>query len=214
MRLAKGAISWILISCFLTFFVFILYLFLDGFGKTFSFSLFILAGVFTGFLFVFFRDPNRTIGIGVVAVADGVIRDVSERNDEDIGESLCVSTFMNVYHVHVNRMPLDGTVQQIDHISGDHLPAFKKESERNERMISLIDTVYGPIKIVQIAGIIARRIVNYHQPGEQLKKGQRYGIIRLGSRVDLIVSKKHIKTIHIKKGDHVRAGESQILNMQ
>lgn len=163
---------------------------------------------------MFFRDPNRIIGTGVVAVADGVIRDVSERNDEDIGESLCVSTFMNVYHVHVNRMPLDGTVQQIDHISGDHLPAFKKESERNERMISLIDTVYGPIKIVQIAGIIARRIVNYHQPGEQLKKGQRYGIIRLGSRVDLIVAKKHIKTIHIKKGDHVRAGESQILNMQ
>jgi phosphatidylserine decarboxylase len=111
-------------------------------------------------------------------------------------------------------MPIDGKIRKMDHISGGHIPAFKKESERNERMISLINTAYGPMKIVQIAGIIARRIVNYHQPDEHLKKGQRYGIIRLGSRVDLFVSRKHIKNIHIKKGDHVRAGESQILNMQ
>ena len=214
MRLAEGAFSWILISCFGTFLLFILSFVLDGSLKTISFFLFLLAGVITCFLFVFFRDPERNIGSGVVAVADGVIRDISEVYDGDIGDSLCISTFMNVYHVHVNRMPLDGEIQHVDHISGGHIPAFKKESERNERMISLINTAYGPIKIVQIAGIIARRIVNYHQVGEQLKKGQRYGIIKLGSRVDLFVPRKHIKTIHIKKGDHVRAGVSQILNMQ
>ena len=214
MKLAQGSGSWVLIWFFICVFLFFVYGFVNGTTGFFILALFILSVIIECFFLVFFRDPKRNIGKGIVAVADGVIRDISELYDEDVGESLCISTFMNIYHVHVNRMPLDGTIQQMDHINGGHLPAFQKESKRNERMISLIDTEYGPMKIIQIAGTLARRIVNYHRPGIQLKKGQRYGIIRLGSRVDLIVSKIQIKTINVKKGDHVRAGESQIISMQ
>jgi phosphatidylserine decarboxylase len=213
MRLAQGAVSWLLIGLICTMFFFIISLFTGGLVRYLVFILFLLSLFIDGFFFVFFRDPQRTIGGGVVAVADGVIRDVSEVSDEDVGASVCVSTFMNIHHVHVNRMPLDGMIQRMNHIPGAHIPAFQKESLRNERMISLIDTEYGPIKIIQIAGTLARRIVNYHSPGKQLKKGQRYGIIRLGSRVDLLIPKNHIKKILIQKGDHVRAGESQILSM-
>jgi len=214
MRLAKGAISWILINLSLTIIFLIMFVIFDKSLKLVSFILLILSAVIECFLLIFFRDPERIIGEEVVAVADGVIRDVSEYHDDDIGEAICISTFMNIYHVHVNRMPLDGTIKQMHHIPGGHLPAFQKESERNERVISIIETTYGPVKIIQIAGTLARRIANYHHPGQQLKKGQRYGIIRLGSRVDLIISKKHVKTILVKKGDHVRAGESQIISMR
>ncbi|OYT28478.1 phosphatidylserine decarboxylase family protein [Thermoplasmatales archaeon ex4572_165] len=166
------------------------------------------------FFLMFFRDPHRKIGKEIVAVADGVIREVNQIKDDDIGDSFHISTFMNVYHVHVNRMPLDGTIKKVTHISGGHIPAFKKESDRNERMITIIETAIGPVKIIQIAGSIARRIVSYVDVDQNLKKGTRIGIIKLGSRVDLIVPKDAVKKISVKKGDRVRAGNSQICSIQ
>jgi len=160
----------------------------------------------TGFFLLFFRDPERNIGKGIVASADGKIREISSIEDEDIGECMNISTFMNVYNVHVNRMPLDGTIKNIVHLPGAHLPAFKKESERNERVIVTIDTEIGIVKVIQIAGTLARRIVPYVKKGDKLKKGEKIGIIRLGSRVDIYIPSKKIKTVHVKIGDMIKAG--------
>jgi len=174
------------------------------------FFLFFFCSIIEGFFLVFFRDPERNIGEGIVAVADGTIREISSITDDDMGESLFISTFMNIYHVHVNRIPLSGTIQKITHIPGSHLPAFTKESERNERMITIIKTDHGPIKIIQIAGTVARRIYHYGKQGQLVKKGDRMGIIKLGSRVDLIIPKHGILSVYVKQGDCVRAGTTSL----
>ncbi|MEA3458380.1 MAG: phosphatidylserine decarboxylase, partial [Candidatus Thermoplasmatota archaeon] len=145
-----------------------------------------------------------------IAPADGRIRDISQSKDRDVGECTIISVFMNVYNVHVNRMPMDGTIKDVVHISGSHIPAFKKESERNERVIITIDTNIGIVKVIQIAGTLARRIVPYISKGDKLKKGEKIGIIRLGSRVDIYIPSKKIKNINVKLGDMIKAGEGSI----
>jgi phosphatidylserine decarboxylase len=159
---------------------------------------------------MFFRDPDRKIGNGIVACADGKIREISELNEKDIGKAICVSTFMNVYNVHVNRAPFNGVVKDIVHISGIHLPAFNKESEKNERVVIFLDTTIGQIKVVQIAGTLARRIVPYINRLDKIKRGDRIGIIRLGSRVDLYLPKKAVRKICVRKGDKVISGETSL----
>jgi len=206
MKIAKGALSWILTPLILGVFFVILSLFLgDGLKGVFWFLSFILFLMFLVFL-VFFRDPDRKIGGGVVCVADGKIREITKTKDSDVGDCWKVSTFMNLYNVHVNRMPLDSTIVDVVHISGAHIPAFKKESEKNERVIIKIDTSIGMVKIVQIAGTIARRIVPYIKKGDNLKKGDRLGIIRFGSRVDLFLPSNAIKSLKISLGGMVIAG--------
>ena len=214
MKLAKGSFSWILTACVITILSGFFYFFIQNTLQKLFLFLFIISFLIECFFLIFFRDPHREIGKEVVAVADGVIREITQINDKDIGNSFHISTFMNVYHVHVNRMPLDGTIKKVTHIPGGHIPAFKKESDRNERMITIIETAIGHVKIIQIAGCIARRIVSYIDVDQDLKKGTRIGIIKLGSRVDLIISKDAIKKISVKKGDHVRAGITQICNIQ
>jgi phosphatidylserine decarboxylase len=210
MRIANGGFSWILASFALTF-VFI--------GASFFSTglLLILLGVVSMFFFlisclliVFFRDPERAIGHGVVAVADGKIREITTIHDTEVGECIQISTFMNIHNVHVNRMPLDGTIEEITHYKGAHLPAFKKESEKNERVVLLIHTDIGRIKIVQIAGTLARRIVPYVSKGNAVKKGGKIGLIRLGSRVDLYLPTKRIKPLAIQVTDKIKAGEDTI----
>jgi phosphatidylserine decarboxylase len=210
MRIANGGFSWILASFALTF-VFI--------GASFFSTglLLILLGVVFMFFFlisclliVFFRDPERAIGHGVVAVADGKIREITTIHDTEVGECIQISTFMNIHNVHVNRMPLDGTIEEITHYKGAHLPAFKKESEKNERVVLLIHTDIGRIKIVQIAGTLARRIVPYVSKGNAVKKGGKIGLIRLGSRVDLYLPTKRIKPLAIQVTDKIKAGEDTI----
>ena len=211
MKIAKGTKSWIYLSLvsslilFLLSFVFISYEL--NIVLWFIGCILLLLAIF---FIIFFRDPDRKIGKGIVVCADGKIREISELKDKDIGKAICVSTFMNVYNVHVNRSPFNGVVEDIVHISGTHLPAFKKESERNERVVILLDTIIGQIKIVQIAGTLARRIIPYINRLDKIKKGDRIGIIRLGSRVDLYLPKKAVRKICVRKGDKVIAGEDSV----
>jgi phosphatidylserine decarboxylase len=211
MKIAKGSTSWILFSLVSSLILFLLsFLF---YSYEFNIVLWFIGCILlllTFFFIIFFRDPERKIGKGIVACADGKIREISELSEKDIGESICVSTFMNVHNVHVNRAPFDGVVKDIVHISGIHLPAFKKESEKNERVIIFLDTSIGQIKIVLIAGTLARRIAPYVNRWDKLKKGDRIGIIRLGSRVDLYIPKKEVRKICVKKGERVIAGEDSI----
>jgi phosphatidylserine decarboxylase len=212
MRIAQDSKSWIYFFIFLSIIFLVLSLVLIQFNILFIMLLifsFIFFLIFL-FLLLFFRDPNRKIGSGVVACADGKIRSITNLKDEIIGDCICISTFMNLHNVHVNRSPFDGIVDNIKHISGIHLPAFKKESEKNERVITIINTSIGNLKIVQIAGTFARRIVPYISKGDKIKKGDRIGIIRFGSRVDLYLPKNKINKLNIKIGDIVLAGEDSI----
>ncbi|KYK22150.1 hypothetical protein AYK24_08490 [Thermoplasmatales archaeon SG8-52-4] len=163
------------------------------------------------FLFlIFFRDPDRKIGKGIVASADGKIREISNINDDDVGNCKRISTFMNLHNVHVNRIPIEGIVSNITHKKGLHLPAFKKESEKNERVVTIINTNIGTVKVIQIAGTIARRIHPYIKIGDKMKKGEKIGIIKFGSRVDVYLPTKKLSKISVRVGDIVKAGETTI----
>jgi len=209
MELAQGSKPWIF-TMILPVFITLLGGFLtQTILQAIFFFLFI---IFTGLLvvlLVFFRDPERNAGEGIVAVADGVIQQITNEKDPELGECIRVSTFMNLHNVHVNRMPYDGTIMAVDHHPGGYLPAFTKDSERNERVVTTIKTSIGTVKIVQIAGTLARRIVPYIHKDDIVKKGQRIGLIRLGSRVDLYLPSQHI-TVQVKEKERVLSGEATI----
>ncbi|MEU4034841.1 phosphatidylserine decarboxylase [Streptomyces collinus] len=130
----------------------------------------------------FFRDPEREIAPGrVISPADGVVQSIMPWKD---GRTR-VAIFMSPLNVHVNRAPLAGTVTSVEHVPGGFVPAFNKESENNERVIWHFDTELGDIEMIQIAGAVARRIVPYLPEGTKVEQGDRIGLIRFGSRVDL-----------------------------
>jgi phosphatidylserine decarboxylase len=130
----------------------------------------------------FFRDPEREITDGrVISPADGVVQSIMPWKD---GRTR-VAIFMSPLNVHVNRAPLAGTVTSVEHIPGGFVPAFNKESENNERVVWHFDTELGDIEMVQIAGAVARRIVPYLPEGAKVEQGERIGLIRFGSRVDI-----------------------------
>jgi len=211
MTLARGTKPWIYSAFFAGILLLIFFVvFINNYIGIIFLFLSTMVFLVAIFLFQFFRDPVREIGKGIVACADGRIREISNIKDEEVGNCTKISTFMNIYNVHVNRLPLDGAIKNIEHKHGIHLPAFKKESEKNERVITTIDSNIGTIKVIQIAGTIARRIVPYIKKGDKLKKGDKIGIIRFGSRVDVYLPAKKIKKVSVKVGDMVKAGETTI----
>ncbi len=130
----------------------------------------------------FFRDPEREIAEGrVISPADGVVQSIMPWHD---GRTR-VAVFMSPLNVHVNRAPLAGTISSVEHIPGGYVPAFNKESENNERVVWHFDTEIGDVEMVQIAGAVARRIVPYVPQGCKVEQGDRIGLIRFGSRVDV-----------------------------
>ncbi|MFM1759636.1 MAG: hypothetical protein RLY75_906 [Pseudomonadota bacterium] len=144
------------------------------------------------FIFVlqFFRDPQRIAAIGrdlVLSPADGRIVVVEKANDPYAGrEALKISVFMNVFNVHSNRSAVNGTVKEIQYFPGKFVNAdLDKASTENERNAVVIDANGQIVTLVQVAGLIARRILCYIHVGDRLKAGERYGFIRFGSRVDV-----------------------------
>ncbi|NGO67249.1 phosphatidylserine decarboxylase [Streptomyces boncukensis] len=130
----------------------------------------------------FFRDPEREISRGrVISPADGVVQSIMPWQD---GRTR-IAIFMSPLNVHVNRAPLAGAVASVEHVPGGFVPAFNKESEHNERVVWHFDTELGDIEMVQIAGTVARRIVPYIEQGAKVEQGERIGLIRFGSRVDV-----------------------------
>ena len=210
MKIAKGGLYWIIPSFLVTLFFIVLTIYINEPIKYIILFIFMLSLLISFVLLIFFRDPQRKIGKGIVAVADGVVREITKEEDKDVDKCTKISTFMNIYNVHVNRMPIDGVIKDIIHHDGAHIPAFKKESEKNEKVILLLKTNIGNIKIIQIAGTIARRIVPYVKKGDIVKKGEKIGLIRLGSRVDIYLPTKKIKSITVKVKDRIQAGEDTI----
>ncbi|MBN1292473.1 MAG: phosphatidylserine decarboxylase [Candidatus Latescibacteria bacterium] len=173
----------------------------------------------TGMFFMFytmyfFRDPYREVPKNenaAVSAADGVVVDVStvEADGFENGEALRIAVFMNVFNVHVNRSPLSGKVIKTIHRNGKKLSAFNKRAEyENEHGDTELLTAWGVIRIRQIAGLIARRVVIRVKAGNELEKGDRIGLIRFGSRVDVFFPKSFVP--NVEKGDHISAGKSVI----
>ncbi|WP_336024036.1 protein sorting system archaetidylserine decarboxylase [Halobellus salinisoli] len=158
-----------------------------------------------GFVAWFFRDPDRRpSGPGVVSPADGRVSVIRKE-----GEQLRVGVFMNVTDVHVNRAPFAGRVERVTHRPGKHLPAFSKESERNERVDIDVATDEGPAELSLIAGAFARRIHPYVERGEELSRAQRIGHIDFGSRADVLLPPTYGREdLLVEEGDRLRAGES------
>ena len=167
----------------------------------------------TLFSVYFFRNPERVTPPGdnlVVAPADGKVIFVGEvEEDRYFNERVTkVSIFMSVFNVHVNRVPCDGKVVEMYYNKGEFLNAsYDKASDCNEQAGILLETEKGrKLLFVQIAGLIARRIVTYPVIGDTLRIGERYGLIRFGSRVDIYFPKNSDVTITL--GEHTVAGET------
>ena len=142
------------------------------------------------FVLQFFRDPQRIAALGrdlVLSPADGRIVVVEKTNDPYAGrEALKISVFMNVFNVHSNRSAVNGLVKEIQYFPGKFVNAdLDKASTENERNAVVIDANGQIVTLVQVAGLIARRILCYIHVGDRLKAGERYGFIRFGSRVDV-----------------------------
>lgn len=153
----------------------------------------------------FFRDPNRGPATGrVLSAADGVVQSLDPQPDGRIR----VAVFMNPLNVHVNRAPLAGVVTGVEHRPGGFRPAFDKDSERNERVIWTLETEIGEITVVQIAGALVRRIVPYLAAGQKVEQGERIGLIRFGSRVDVYLPPGVTPAVEV--GQKVRAGETRL----
>jgi len=205
-KIHKEGYKFLAISILATF---VVLLFSNFFG-----SIFILITVW---VYYFFRDPERySINDDkfLVSPADGLITDISERSGPvelrlENTTYTRVSIFMNVFNCHVNRTPISGKVEEIYYKPGKFLNAsLDKASEENERNYFKIKTSSGEeIIIVQIAGLIARRIVCQVEQDQELKQGERIGMIRFGSRVDIYFKNKNILA---KQGQNVVAGESLI----
>jgi phosphatidylserine decarboxylase len=158
----------------------------------------------------FFRDPERTGDRGpslVVSPADGKLIMITEVDEPTFiqGRAVRLSIFMNVFNVHVNRYPVDGVVRYVHYNKGKFFnAAAEKSSLENEQMSVGIDTGRHRILVRQIAGLIARRIVTYSKVGETVRQGDRMGIIRFGSRVDVFLPVN--STLRAKIGDITVAG--------
>lgn len=166
----------------------------------------------TAFVAWFFRDPERAIpqedGL-VVSPGDGKILEILEVDEPDVfdGPARRITIFLSVFNVHVQRSPAAGYVIHRDYHAGGFAVAWHpKASDENERASVGIQTPEGRIKVTQIAGLIARRIVTYPKEGDQLARGQHIGLIRFGSRVDLFIPRSW--EVCCAPGDHVKGGET------
>ena len=195
------------------FFIFILISFFGFFITKIISYIFIFISLFTLW---FFRDPDRYFDSKdnqLLSAADGKICFIGEENppsETQFKEKMKkISIFMNVFNVHVNRSPVDGTIEKIIYKNGKFFNAsLDKASEHNERNSFIIKTNTDKIVVVQIAGLIARRILSFISEGDKIDKGDRIGLIRFGSRVDIYFPPTY--DIKVKQDDMVVAGETII----
>ncbi|MGH2339871.1 phosphatidylserine decarboxylase [Segnochrobactraceae bacterium EtOH-i3] len=159
-----------------------------------AWPLFVIGLIITVWMIYFFRDPPRLTPIDdslVISPADGHVSSIGPAAPPPElglpeGNWVRISVFMNVFDCHVNRAPLPGTITKIAYKPGKFLSAdLDKASEQNERNGFLLETVHGPVGVVQIAGLVARRIVAFSKEGQRVEAGERIGMIRFGSRVDV-----------------------------
>jgi len=161
------------------------------------------------FFLWFFRDPARTVPQGpglVVSPGDGRVEE-AEWIETTAGSRLRITIFLSVFDVHVNRVPVGGTVSLVEHREGEFLNAMKPESAvKNEQTLVTIDADGYHVSFKQIAGLLARRIICRLQPGDRVERGQRMGMIKFGSRVDVLMPAE--TELRVKVGQYVKGGST------
>lgn len=209
--MAKEGLKFILPVFIFSIVLFLLFVLLDSIAS--------LAGAIVFFIFVifllfFFRDPEREVPEGenlILAPADGKVILIKPFNNLEFigGSGTLVSVFMSVFDVHVNRVPISGVVKYFKYNPGEFSPAFKdKASQENEQTELGLENEHGKVVLKQIAGIIARRIVCKLKPEDSVRAGERFGMIKFGSRLDLFLPEN--VEIEVKLNQKVRAGETII----
>lgn len=171
--------------------------------------------VLAAFFLWFFRDPERIIpqdAGAVVSPGDGKVTDVSPATSGS-NNLTRISIFLSVFNVHVNRSPITGTIREIRYQRGKYLNAMNRASaEENEQNIVTVEGEGQTIVFKQIAGLLARRIVFHPKVGDRLERGQRVGLIKFGSRVDVLLDSS--ATLQVKVGDLVKGGASVLAHLQ
>jgi len=159
--------------------------------------------VFSFFCAFFFRDPKIAVTQGdgiVLSPCNGTVMEVTEEGDEKI-----IRVFLSIFSVHLQRAPVDGTVAEVKHKKGKFLPAWDSDAHiENEQNVFTIQSEDGVYTVRQIAGLVARRCVSWVKSGDTLKAGDKIGMIKFSSQVDLHLPKK--SQITVKRGDKTRAG--------
>ena len=168
----------------------------------------------------FFRDPDRAIPAdpaAVISPADGVVTNVEEVEEPDFpgGRALRISIFLSIFNVHVNRTPRAAEVVDVRYFPGAFLDARDPQSAvRNEQLwVDLIEPTGRPVRVKQISGAIARRIVCWLKPGDRLAAGDRFGMIKFGSRTDVLLPAADAKEIRVRVGDLVHGGTTVLLRV-
>lgn len=199
----KAAIPYIAVSCAVV---------ISGIfvGRSIGTGLIVIGIIGVLIAIFFYRDPSRQIPKdenAIVAPADGKVVLIDRVDEPPIGEGIKIAIFMSPLNVHINRIPFGGKVLSVRRFPGGFRRAFLPEASlENERTETIICTEHGEILVRQVAGIIARRIVCRIVPGEIVTKGQRYGLIHFGSRVELVLPKD--VAILVQCGMKVRGGET------
>lgn len=177
-------------------------------------SLTIIPLVLAAFFLWFFRDPSRKVpaepGL-VVSPADGKVQETGRVETPD-GSKLRITIFLNIFNVHVNRVPVGGTVTVVEYREGQFLNAMRPDSAvHNEQTLITIDNGSYSVSFKQIAGLLARRIVCNLKAGDHVERGQRMGLIKFGSRTDVLLPVD--AQLRVKVGDHVKGGSSVLAVM-
>ena len=180
-------------------------------------ALLVIPAIPFGIVVWFFRDPNRTGTDApeiMLSPADGTVSDITELDETRFisGRAVRIGIFLSPFNVHVNRTPCDGTVMMVEHKSGEFLPAYNPEAPtRNESAALGLRLDNGLLIIVkQITGILARRIVCEAELGDRLTRGQRYGMIKFGSRTELYIPVQSCGEVLVKIGDKVVGGQTPL----
>ncbi len=174
----------------------------------------LLVAALLGFVCYFFRDPERAVPADpaiIVSAADGLVVGVDEMEEPDfhLGPMIRVAVFLSVFDVHINRSPVEGVVRSSVYKAGQFLDVRHPDSStRNECRSWWIDTPGGPVAVRQIAGLVARRIVAWAREGSVLERGQRFGMIRFGSRTEVFLPLAC--TVLVKPGDRVQGAATPI----
>lgn len=174
-----------------------------------SMALAVLPVTLALFFLWFFRDPPRSIPTAagaLVSPADGKVTE-AEWIETPSGSRMRLSIFLNVFDVHVNRSPVEGTITQVSYKKGLFLNAMRADSNvLNESNVVVIEGEGYSVQVKQIAGLLARRIVCWVKPGDTIQRGQRFGLIKFGSRVDVLMPADAV--LHVRTGDRVKGGST------
>jgi phosphatidylserine decarboxylase len=183
----------------------------------FSVWVFLLFLILIAYTFYFFRDPDRDVPVdpnAVVAAADGTITDIVEVDEPDVlkMKTRRVGIFLSIFDVHTNRAPIEGRIIFRQHREGLCVDARKPEcSEKNEAMIWAFENPRAILVVRQLTGAIARRIVAWSDVGDEVRKGERFGMIRFGSRTEVYLPMS--ATVAVKVGEHVAGGSTIIARL-